>query len=131
MNNIYGYLSILAIYKNTWFIDYRASQHLTFWKEVFSTFEEYDLRDKIYVGDNNPNIDVYEKCTIVFKQPNGIPSALNIYFISNMFFTTTICSHQSKKISPYGKYVSRHHKSIGACQYHQSLEASIHLVTTI
>jgi hypothetical protein len=61
----------------------------------------------------------------------GFPSALNIYFISNMFFMATICSHQSKRISPYGKYVSRHHKPIGACQYHQRLEASIHLVATI
>lgn len=131
MNSIYDYLSILAIYKNTWFIDYRASQHLTFWKEVFSTFEEYALRDKIYVGDNNPNIDVYEKCTIVFKEPNGISKCIEYIFISNMFFMATICSHQSKRISPYGKYVSRHHKSIGACQYHQRLEASIHLVAII
>ncbi len=87
MNNIYGYLSILAIYKNTWFIDYKASQHLTFRKEVFSTFEEYDLRDKIYVGDNNPNIDVYEKCTIVFKQPNGISKCIEyIFYIKYVFY---------------------------------------------
>jgi hypothetical protein len=62
-------------------------QHLTFWKEVFSPFEEYALRDKIYVGDNNPNIDVYEKCTIVFKQPNGISMCIEyIFYIKYVFY---------------------------------------------
>ncbi len=64
-------LSIFAICKDAWFVDFKASQHLTFQKEVFSTFEEFTLSHKIYLGDNN-TLDECEKGTIVFNLPNGI-----------------------------------------------------------
>jgi hypothetical protein len=36
-------LSIFLIYKDAWFVGFGASQHLTFQKEVLSTFEEFIL----------------------------------------------------------------------------------------
>jgi len=32
---------IYEIFSDAWFVDFGASQHLTFQKEVFSTFEEF------------------------------------------------------------------------------------------
>jgi len=43
-------LSISSIYKDAWIINFGTSQHLTFQKEVFSTFEEFTLNHKIYLG---------------------------------------------------------------------------------
>ncbi len=64
-------LSISKICRDAWFINSRASQHLTFQKEVLSTFEEFTLNHKIYLRDNNI-FDVCGKDTIVFNLPNKI-----------------------------------------------------------
>ncbi len=64
-------LSISKICRDAWFINSRASQHLTFQKEVLSTFEEFTLNHKIYLRDNNI-FDVCGKDTIVFNLPNRI-----------------------------------------------------------
>ncbi len=42
-------LSIFVILKDIWFIDSRASQHLTFQNEVFSTFEKFILNHAKYI----------------------------------------------------------------------------------
>jgi len=64
-------LSIFSICMNSWFVDSRVLQHLTFWKEIFSTFKEFTLNDKIFIGDNNM-FNVCEKGIIFFNLPNGI-----------------------------------------------------------
>ncbi len=64
-------LSISLIYRDAWFVGFGASQHLTFQKEVLSTFEEFILNHKINLGYNNM-FDVCGKNTIVFNLPNGI-----------------------------------------------------------
>jgi hypothetical protein len=68
-------LSIFTICKDAWFVDSKASQHLTFRKEVFSTFEHFTFNHKIYLGDNN-TFDVCGTCTIVFNLPNGISNCI-------------------------------------------------------
>jgi hypothetical protein len=42
-------LSVIVIWKNIWYIDYRVSQHLTFQNEIFSTFEEFILNHAKYI----------------------------------------------------------------------------------
>jgi hypothetical protein len=64
-------LSISTIFKDAWFIDYRASQHLALQKEIFSTFEEFIWSHKVYFEDNN-TLDVCRKYIILFNLPNGI-----------------------------------------------------------
>ncbi len=64
-------LFISSVCKDAWFINFGTSQHLTFQKEVFSTFEEFILNHKVYLGDNSM-IDVCGKGTIVFNLPNSI-----------------------------------------------------------
>jgi len=68
-------LSIFAICKDARFVDSKASQHLIFQKEVFSTFEEFTLSHKIHLGNNN-TIDVCGTSTIVFNLPNGISKCI-------------------------------------------------------
>jgi hypothetical protein len=46
-------LSIFAICKDACFVGFGISQHLTFQREVFSTFEEFTLSRKICLGNNN------------------------------------------------------------------------------
>ncbi len=64
-------LSISSVCKDAWFINFGTSQHLTFQKEVFSTFEEFTLNHKIYLGDYS-TIDVCGKGIVIFNLPNGI-----------------------------------------------------------
>jgi len=68
-------LSNFSICKDAWFVDSKASQHLIFRKEVFSTFKEFTLSHKIYLEHNN-TLDVCETCTIVFNLPNGISKCI-------------------------------------------------------
>jgi hypothetical protein len=63
-------LSIFAICRDTWFIYFETSQYFIAQKEVFSTFEEFTLSHKIYLGDNS-TLDVCKKSNIVFNLPNG------------------------------------------------------------
>ncbi len=68
MNKIELFVITLFIYvncKNTWFIDYGASKHLTFWKGIFSTFEEFALGHKVYIGKNDI-LDIYVKKALLF-----------------------------------------------------------------
>jgi hypothetical protein len=58
-------LSISKICRDAWFINSRASQHLTFQKEVLSTFEECTLNHEVYIGDNN--ILMYVGKTLLFS----------------------------------------------------------------
>jgi hypothetical protein len=64
-------LSIFVICKDACFVGFGVSQHLTFQREVFSTFEEFTLSNKIYFRDNNM-LNVCGKDTIVFNLPNRI-----------------------------------------------------------
>jgi hypothetical protein len=48
-----------------------------FRKEIFSTFDEFILNNKIYLGDNSM-FDVCEKDTIVFNLPIEFPSVLEM-----------------------------------------------------
>jgi hypothetical protein len=64
-------LFIFSVCKDAWFIHFGTSQPLTFQKEVFSTFEEFTLNHKVYLGDNS-TLDVCGKGTVVFNLPNGI-----------------------------------------------------------
>jgi len=59
------YLFIYVNCNNTWFVDYGASKHLTFWKGIFSTFEEFALGHKVYIG-NNDILDIYVKKALLF-----------------------------------------------------------------
>ncbi len=68
-------LSISTICKDIGFIDYGASQHLTFRNEVFSTFGKFTFDHKVYLGDKY-TLDVYGKCTIVLKLSNGISKCI-------------------------------------------------------
>ncbi len=68
-------LAISLVCKDAWFINSGASQHLTFQKEVLSTFQEFSLNLKVYLGDENM-FDVCGKCTIVFNLPNGISKCI-------------------------------------------------------
>ncbi len=68
-------LSISLVCKDAWFIDYGGSQHLTFQKQIFSTFEEFSLNHKVYLGDDN-TFDVCGKGNIVFNLPNGISKCI-------------------------------------------------------
>jgi hypothetical protein len=68
-------LSIFAICKDSCFVGSRVSQHLTFQRKVFSTFEEFTLSHEIYLGDNNM-LDVFGKNTIVFNLPNRISKCI-------------------------------------------------------
>jgi hypothetical protein len=68
-------LSISIIYKDAWFVDFGASQYLTFQKEVFPTFEEFILSHKVYFK-NNSTFDVCRKDIIVFNLPNGISKCI-------------------------------------------------------
>lgn len=64
-------LSIYAIYGDAWFVDSETSQHLTFQKEVFSTYEEFTSSHKMYF-ENNSMLDVYGKNIIVLNLSNDI-----------------------------------------------------------
>jgi hypothetical protein len=66
---------IYEIWRDAWFVDFRASQHLTFQKEIFSTFEEFTLNHKVYLEGNNMR-DVCEKDIIVFNLLNGISKCI-------------------------------------------------------
>jgi hypothetical protein len=68
-------LSISTIFKDAWFIDYKASQHLTLQKEVFSTFEEFIWSHKVYF-ENNSTLYVCGKDFIIFNLPNGISKCI-------------------------------------------------------
>jgi hypothetical protein len=68
-------LSIFLICRDAWFINFRTSQHLTFQKEVLSTFEEFTLNHKVNLGDNNI-FDVCGKDTIIFNLPNRISKCI-------------------------------------------------------
>jgi hypothetical protein len=61
-------LSIFTIFRDTWFDDSRVLQHLTFQKEVLSTFEKFPLGHKVYFGDYN-TFDLSGKGIIVFNLP--------------------------------------------------------------
>ncbi len=77
-------LSISLVCKDAWFIDYEASQHLTFQKEVFSTFEEFSLNHKVYLGDDNM-FDVCGKGNIVFNLPNEISKCIgNVLYVPKL-----------------------------------------------
>jgi hypothetical protein len=52
-------------------MNFETSQYFVFQKEVFSTFEEYTLSHKVYLGDNS-TFDVCKKSNIVFNLPSGI-----------------------------------------------------------
>ncbi len=71
-------LSISTIFKDAWFINYRASQHLTFQKEVFSTFEEFIWSHKVYFEDNSL-LDVCGKGTLSSTCQMGFPNVLELY----------------------------------------------------
>jgi hypothetical protein len=67
---------IHEICRDAWFVDFGASQHLTFnLKEVFSTFEEFTLNHKVYLEDNNM-LDVCGKGIIVFNLLNRISKCI-------------------------------------------------------
>jgi hypothetical protein len=68
-------LSISLVCNDAWFIDFEASQHLTFQKEIFSSFEEFSLNHKVYLGDENM-FDACGKGNIVFNLPNGISKCI-------------------------------------------------------
>jgi hypothetical protein len=53
-------LFIVVVCRDLWFVDSGTSQHLTFQKEIFSTFEKFPLNHKIYLR-NNSTFDVCEK----------------------------------------------------------------------
>ncbi len=74
-------LSISLVCKDAWFIDFGVSRHLTFQKEVFSTFEKNSLNHKVYLGDDN-TFDVCEKGNIVFNLLNEISKCIGdvLYF---------------------------------------------------
>jgi hypothetical protein len=74
-SNSYDYFVYLYICKDTWFINFRTSQHFTFQKEVFSTFEEFSLGHKVYFGKNNI-LYMCGKGNIVFKLSNGISKCI-------------------------------------------------------
>jgi hypothetical protein len=68
MNKIELLVTTLFIYancKNTWFIDYGASKHLTFWKGIFSIFEEFALGRKVYIRNNN-TLNIYVRKASLF-----------------------------------------------------------------
>ncbi len=62
----YDYFIYFTICKDTWFDDSKILQHLTFRKEVFSTFEKLPLSHKVYFGYYN-TLDVCGKGIIVFN----------------------------------------------------------------
>jgi hypothetical protein len=67
---------IYEIRRDAWFVDFGASQHLTFnLKEVFSTFEEFTLNHKVYLENNNM-LDVCGKDIIVFNLLNRISKCI-------------------------------------------------------
>jgi len=80
-------LSNFTICRDTWFDDFRALQHLAFQKEVFSTFENFPLNHKMYLGDYN-TLDVCGKCIIVFNLPKIFLKAIRYY--PHMFQTCLI-----------------------------------------
>lgn len=58
-----------------------------FGRRCFQPLRNMICVKKNYVEDNNPNIDVSEKCTIVFKQPNGISKCIEyIFYIKYVFY---------------------------------------------
>jgi len=68
-------LSISSVCNDAWFIHSEASQHLTFQKEIFSTFEDFFLNYKVYLGDDNM-FDACGKGNIVFNLPNRISKCI-------------------------------------------------------
>ncbi len=75
---------IYEIYRDAWFVDFGALQHLTFQKEVFSTFEEFILSHKVYLENNNM-FDVCGKGIIVFNLLNGISKCIgNMLYIPKL-----------------------------------------------
>jgi hypothetical protein len=77
-------LFIFTIFKDAWFVDSKASQHLTFQKEVFSTFEEFIWSHKVYFEDNN-TLDVCRKYIILFNLPNGIFKCIgDVLYVSEL-----------------------------------------------
>jgi hypothetical protein len=80
-------LSNFTFCRNTWFDDSRALQHLAFQKEVFSTFENFPLNHKMYLG-NYTTLDVCGKCIClqlakdIFEGykilPSHVPNMLNL-----------------------------------------------------
>ncbi len=81
---------IYEIFRDAWFVDFGASQHLTFQKEVFSTFEEFTWSHKIYLEDNNM-LDVCGK-DIVFNLLNEISRCIGdmLYIPKFEFFLLLI-----------------------------------------
>jgi hypothetical protein len=45
--------SISRICKDAWFINSRASQHLTFRRKYYQPLRNFTLNHKVYFGDNN------------------------------------------------------------------------------
>jgi hypothetical protein len=72
---------ISLVCRDAWFVDFRASQHLTFQEEVFWTFEKFTLNHKVYLKDNS-TLDVHGKGIIVFNLPNGISKCIeNVLYV--------------------------------------------------
>jgi hypothetical protein len=75
---------IYLVYKDAWFVDFGVSQHLTFQKGVFWTFENVTLNHKVYLEDNNM-LDVRGKGIIVFNLPNGISKCIrNVLYVPTL-----------------------------------------------
>jgi hypothetical protein len=75
---------ISSVCRDAWFVDSRASQHLTFQEEVFWTFENFTLNHKVYLRDNNTP-DVCGKGIIVFNLPNGISKCIgNVLYVPKL-----------------------------------------------
>jgi hypothetical protein len=73
-----------SICRDAWFVDSRASQHLTFQEEVFWTFEKSILNHKVYLRDNSM-LDVHGKGIIVFNLPNGISKCIgNVLYVPKL-----------------------------------------------
>ncbi len=76
-------LFIFAFFRDAWFINFETSQYFTSQKEVFSTFEEFTLSHKVYLGDNS-TLDVCKKINIVFNLPNGVLCIGDMLYLSKL-----------------------------------------------
>ncbi len=75
---------ISSIWRDAWFVDFKASQRLSFQKEIFWTFEIFTLNHKVYLRDNN-TLDVRGKGIIVFNLPNGISKCIgNVLYVPKL-----------------------------------------------
>jgi hypothetical protein len=74
-------LSVKVDKDSTWYVNIDATQHMSFDKKSFISYEDWDKGHVVYLGDNSTQ-DIHDQEEITIKQNNGdIREITNVLFV--------------------------------------------------